>query len=239
VVSDSRYKIMKMDGSTILYDAGLVPAPTQDLFDCKRQESDQQKPSGIGRAEVVYFSLGNKKLVLKHYFRGGLVAALVKDCYLGCSVEKSRAFREWRLLKKMRGLGLPVPDAVAARVETKVFCYRADLITEEIENIKTLSDALTSGALSFDIWKKIGVCIKSFHQHDVYHADLNARNILIEEIGRVYLIDFDNSYVRIGEGWKMTNLARLKRSLLKFKGNTTGFNFEESDWSALLKGYGG
>jgi 3-deoxy-D-manno-octulosonic acid kinase len=138
----------------------------------------------------------------------------------------------------MKGLGLPVPDAVAARVETSLLCYRADLITVEIENIKTLSDALTSGALSDETWKKIGFCVKSFHLHDVYHADLNARNILIEETGRVYLIDFDNSYVRTGsKTWKTANLARLKRSLLKFKGNTDGFNFSDPDWLALLEGY--
>jgi hypothetical protein len=35
----------------------------------------------------------------------------------------------------------------------------------------------------------------------------------------------------------MSNLARLKRSLLKFKRNESVFHFEEQDWSELLAGY--
>ena len=54
----------------------------------------------------------------------------------------------------------------------------------------------------------------------------------------VYLIDFDNSYFRVNsETWKMANLARLKRSLLKFRKNRDGFNFSDENWTALLEGY--
>ncbi|MFV9616522.1 MAG: lipopolysaccharide kinase InaA family protein, partial [Gammaproteobacteria bacterium] len=61
---------------------------------------------------------------------------------------------------------------------------------------------------------------------------------LLTESMKIYLIDFDNSYIRIGsDSWKMANLSRLKRSLLKFKNNTDGFNFNEDNWSALLDGY--
>ncbi len=166
------------------------------------------------------------------------MASVLKDQYLGFDIEKSRAFREWRLLKKMRQLGLPVPDAVAAHVDKKMFYYRADLITEKIANSKTLADVLEKNAISAELWKKVGACIKSFHQHDIYHADLNARNILLNDSGDVYLIDFDNSYIRVNSAsWKMQNLARLKRSLLKFKKNVTGFNFSEDNWSELLAAY--
>ena len=60
------------------------------------------------------------------------------------------------------------------------------------------------------------------------------------ETGDVYLIDFDNSGFRPGSGsWKRAILTRLKRSLLKFKRNDTGFDFTEADWVALLAGYKG
>ncbi len=167
------------------------------------------------------------------------MASILRDSYFGFSVIKSRAFREFRLLKKMDDLDLPVPIAVAAHVEKGLLSYRADLITEELKHIETLSDRLSGGVLDEAGWQKIGRCIKQFHQHDIYHADLNARNILLSESLDVYLIDFDNSYIRLGSGtWKLANLTRLKRSLLKFKSNTDGFNFDEDDWSALLAGYG-
>ena len=104
------------------------------------------------------------------------------------------------------------------------FFYNWFIVTKFI--IKTLAEVLEKKAISAEQWKKVGACIKLFHQHDIYHADLNARNILLTESGDVYLIDFDNSDFRVGsDSWKMDNLTRLKRSLLKFKKNESCFNF--------------
>ncbi len=260
---DNQLKITKQAGSTILYDASLIATPTLQLFDSDyhtNSENQQNNPAlrvstvspkvGIGRARVVYFYHENIKMVLKHYYRGGLMASIVKDKYIGFDVEKTRAFKEFRLLTKMQQLGLPVPVAIAARVEKGPFYFRVDLITREIENAETLADVLIKQVIDINAWKKIGACIKSFHQLDVYHSDLNARNILFagnlpgntsgnaSETGDIYLIDFDNSYFRANaKSWKMANLARLKRSLLKFRKNIAGFNFTENNWTALLEGY--
>ena len=247
---ESQFNIKKTGDSYILYDASIIADPSLQLFDhdYHTNQSAQQKNSspaaeltseaGIGRARVVYLSHADKTWVLKHYYRGGVVASVLKDQYLGFDIEKSRAFREWRLLKKMRQLGLPVPDAVAAHVDKRWFYYRADLITVKIEDSKTLADVLEENTIESEQWEKIGACIKLFHQHDIYHADLNARNILLAETGDVYLIDFDNSYVRANSAsWKMANLSRLKRSLLKFRKNVAGFNFAEENWHVLLSAY--
>jgi len=242
----SQFKIIKSGGSYILYDTGIIAEPTVALFDrdyhtnqqTRQKKSLPQTEGGIGRAKVVYFPYGDKTFVLKHYYRGGAVASILKDSYLGFNVEKSRAFKEWRLLKKMHALALPVPEAVAAHVERDCLFYRADLITVKIENTQTLADVLTEKAIATEQWQEIGRCIRRFHDHDIYHADLNARNILLSDAGDVYLIDFDNSYLRADSAkWKMANLARLQRSLLKFKKNTTAFNFAEENWTALLSGY--
>ena len=254
---ENQFKIKKIANSYILYDDDVIAEPTLALFNAVLHNGDyhtnsaaQQNNSvpkskpGIGRAQVVYFQYKNNvqsySLVLKHYYRGGLIAKVSKDSYLGHAVENSRAFKEFRLLKKMRELELPVPDAVAARVEKKLFCYRADLITREIENVKTLADVISEQALDAALWKKIGRVIKQFHLHDIYHADLNARNILLTDTEEIYLIDFDNCYIRAGiTSWKTANLARLNRSLMKFKNNTKDFNFDEKSWRYLLDGYAG
>jgi 3-deoxy-D-manno-octulosonic acid kinase len=252
--SGDHFKIKKSGCSYILYDASIMSDPTLQLFDADyhTKQSTQQKNSsschdsdreksagaGIGRARAVYFQHEDKALVLKHYYRGGMVARFIKDRYLGINIENSRAFREWRLLNKMYHLGLPVPRALAAHVEKGLISYTADLITEELKDSKTLAEVLTEKSIDEKQWKKIGACISLFHQHNVYHADLNARNILLTGSGDVYLIDFDNSYIRLDSAsWKMANLARLKRSLLKFKRNEKCFNFDEANWSILLQGY--
>jgi len=241
----SQYTIKKIDNSYILYDEDVISNPVLEIFDQDYHSNNQQSLSsdlsgevGIGRAKVVYFHCDNKNMVLKHYFRGGMVASFIKDQYFGFDIEKTRSFKEWRLLKDMQKLGLPVPDAIAAHVKKSLFYYQADLITQKIENTKTLTDVLIEKDLSGEQWKEIAYCIKKFHDNNIFHADLNARNILLTETGEVYLIDFDNSDFRLGSNsWKMANLTRLKRSLLKFKKNESCFNFSEDNWLSFLEGY--
>ena len=247
--SDKNYKTIKTGKAYILYDASIITEPGLSFFDrdyhtkqqAQQNNSTAEKSGGIGRARVAYFSQQGRSLVLKHYYRGGLVAALLKDRYLGLDIEKSRAFREWRLLKKMAGLGLPVPVAVAAHVEKAGLFYRADLVTEEIKQAQTLADVLSANNIDAGLWQNIGACIKRFHQHNVYHADLNARNILLAGDRReVFLIDFDNSDIRANTAsWQAANLARLHRSLCKFKKNQPAFKFDDAGWAALLAGYDG
>lgn len=243
-VEDGR-KVRKIGRSYVLYDDLLISEMNLQIFDADYLTNGEScsnsivsSDAGIGRARVVYFIHNNVTMVLKHYYRGGLVSTLIKDRYFGFNIENTRSFREWHLLKKMRSFDLPVPNAVAARVIKGLFFYQADLITQKIEDTKTLSDVLNEGSVSSEQWGRIGACIKLFHQKGIYHADLNARNILLNQEGEVYLIDFDNSYIRKGcASWKMSNLTRLKRSLKKFLKNESVFCFEEKDWSALIRGY--
>lgn len=192
-----------------------------------------------GRGHAVFFTYQGHDLILKHYQRGGLVASLLGDKYLGSDPDNSRAFREWRLLSQMYGLQLPVPKPVAASVSRHGSFHRADLVTKQIHDVKPLADYLLAGELSKTTWQDIGTCIRRFHDAGVYHADLNARNILLNPDSRdVYLIDFDKGSIRyIGEAWKASNLARLQRSLNKFKSMNKSFNYNETEWESLLDGY--
>ncbi|MBL4712037.1 MAG: 3-deoxy-D-manno-octulosonic acid kinase [Gammaproteobacteria bacterium] len=247
---NTQFKVKIIGSAFLLFDADIFCSPTLQLFDTDyhtkqvsqqnilSSQSDTVASEGIGRAKVVYFSDEDKSFVLKHYYRGGLVASIVKDSYIGFDPDKTRAFQEFRLLKKMQELELPVPVAAAACAVKGLFSFRMDLITEEIKNVKTLADKLSGQPLTQDRWNSIGACIRLFHLHDIYHADLNTRNILLNDKDEIYIIDFDNSYFRRGENaWKMANLLRLKRSLLKFKENTDSFCFDEKNWSAFLAGY--
>ncbi len=198
--------------------------------------------TGIGRAPVIFFSHNGLSLVLRHYYRGGLVARFIQDWYLGVQLKNTRAYREWCLLRTMRNLNLPVPVPVAARVLKKGIFYQADLVTVEIQQSETLADYLMQQELSEAEWGQVGQCIKRFHAHNIYHADLNARNILLKKISgnenEVYLIDFDRGNIRHRSGrWQQENLGRLKRSLEKFKERVTGFNYNDHAWTELMTGY--
>jgi 3-deoxy-D-manno-octulosonic acid kinase len=232
--SEHAEQTLRLGKRHILYDASLLEHPDAGLFDV-----DAATGTAAGRAHAVFFDYHGLQLVLKHYHRGGLVASVLGDRYFGIRPQASRAYREWRLLHAMRQLQLPSPVPVAASVTRHGLFHRADLVTLRIDDSQTLADALLSRPLDRAQWQAVGRCIRRFHDHSIWHADLNARNILLDADGNVYLIDFDRGRFRyVGETWKAANLARLQRSLLKFRSMHEGFNYSADDWRALLGGYG-
>ena len=218
----------------------MIEHPRAELFDIDsaRQGADEHSLAQ-GRGHAVFFKHEGIDLVLKHYQRGGKMAALLGARYIGLNCYKSRSFNEWHLLRHMSELSLPVPLPVAANCTRHGLFYRADLVTRQIHNVVTLADHLMQEECDKAGWQNIGACIRRFHDASIYHADLNARNILLDTgSGDVYLIDFDKGGMRyLGDAWKAANLARLQRSLLKFKSLNEVFHFEQDDWKALLDGY--
>jgi 3-deoxy-D-manno-octulosonic acid kinase len=66
------------------------------------------------------------------------------------------------------------------------------------------------------VWSRIGDTLGRFHREGVFHADLNAHNVLLDADEAVWLIDFDRGALRAsGTEWKRANLSRLFRSLQK------------------------
>ena len=114
--------------------------------------------------------------------------------------------------------------------------YRADLITQRIENSESLAAKLAQGPLSLSEWIAIGRCIRRFHDAGVHHADLNAHNILLTP-EQVYLIDFDRGELRKRGWWADTTLVRLYRSLEKVTLLAAPESFTDEDWHSLLAGY--
>lgn len=221
----------------ILYDADLI-TPSPEHFSCKTLETrNLVVGQSDGRGQTCFYRHENQVFALRHYQRGGLIAKLFHDSYFGLVLKQTRAWKEWYLLKQMRELSLPVPQPVAARVLKQGLFYRADLITVYIAGSATLASLLESTPLTDELWQSIGRCIANFHNNSIYHSDLNAKNIMLDEMNKVYLIDFDQCRIRPGGKWQNSNLERLRRSLDKFKIKNNGFNFSESDWQQLQQGY--
>lgn len=231
-------QVLKKDGYRILYDAELVIAPSPQLFDLKylAQKGAIDQPLG-GRGSCYFIAADGQDRVLRHYRRGGLVGKVIFDQYFGWSTEMSRSWREWRLLWLLYTEGFPVPRPVAAGMCQSFCYYRADLITVQIPGAQTLAESLIKGELSADIWRSVGHCIKSFHERGVYHADLNAHNILLGYEDKVFLLDFDRCRLREDGIWRQENLQRLQRSLLKLNKKNETFGFNETAWQFLLSGY--
>jgi len=226
---------------SIVYNGALELDCPQRLFvDANAGDSVSGADDSLTRRGTArFFRYKHMPMVLKHYHRGGLVGHLVRDTYLRSLRGFSRMKTEFTLLVKLRKLALPVPEPVAFRqIRTSLFTYTGDLITRRIPDALTLTARLREAALEPQVWQDIGATIARFHARQVYHADLNASNILLDCNDSVHLIDFDKAAIRPanGERWKSSNLQRLRRSLDKLSGLDT-LHFSDNDWQALLCGY--
>lgn len=227
-----------LNGQHILYDAVQLSNIESNWFDSSYWQN-LHCITGLarGRASTVFFSWQQQIYVLRHYHRGGLAAKFVRNYYLWTGLERTRAWREWHLLAKMARMQLPVPAPVAARVTRRGFYYQADLITQKIGDSVSLSQILINQSLTDMLWRKLGEVLAQFHNAGIYHADLNAHNILFSG-SHFFLIDFDRGYMRaIRKRWQQANLKRLLRSLRKLKDRNGDFNFTMENWLVLRKAY--
>ncbi|MEC4739852.1 3-deoxy-D-manno-octulosonic acid kinase [Shewanella sp. E94] len=180
---------------------------------------------------------GDSQWVLRHYYRGGMMAKLSKDSYFYTGLSKTRAVSELTLLAQLYSEGFPVPKPIAANVERHGLHYRADLIIERVAGAQDLVAKLSQTAMSDTQWQQLGTCIAKFHQRGVYHADLNAKNILIAD-DNFYLIDFDRGEIRTPDTtWQNANLERLLRSFNKEKGILSTLEFTQDNWQHFMLGY--
>jgi len=221
----------------MLYDASCCGQPDERLFERGHWRSrGALEESPGGRGTVAFIRDGERRWVLRHYRRGGLAAKLLGDNYLWTGAARTRAFREWRLLRELRAAGLPVPEPVAARYERHGLFYRADLVTGELPTRRTLTHALTTAPLDPATWRAIGACVGRLHALGVHHADLNAHNLLLGDDGTVYVLDFDRGRIRPRGAWEQAVLERLQRSLRKVTTGLPPDRFADAAWQALLAG---
>jgi len=200
-------------------------------------KSNQVYKKASGRGSTYFFTQNKNHWVLRHYWRGGLIGKACKDRYFWHSLTTTRAYQELSLLDTLQQLELPSPIPIAARLVKRGLFYQADIITQAIDNNQSLAQHLNK-TTDNTLWERVGKTIAQFHNHDIYHDDLNAHNILVSETGEVSIIDFDKGkIIKSHEQWMEKNLSRLHRSLKKktIKGKIN--YFKEDDWSLLMKGY--
>lgn len=221
----------------ILYDGQLLDQIDEAWFEADYWRSqDQVVGAAVGRGTTLIVKAPRGTWVLRHFQRGGLVARPFKDRYLWRRANATRPFREWRLLVELFKRGLPVPRPVAARFQRSGIWYRGDLITIYLPQTQSLAELLDIGHQEESVWESIGRVLRRFHNEGVDHPDLNAHNILLNDRGEVFVVDFDRGELRPKGGWQKTNLDRLERSLRKIA-TQHGGAFPAVGWRALRLAY--
>lgn len=228
-------QIQKTTDGAILFDSAHVAEANEQWFAQVAGADDERH---AGRGAVVFFNAPFAACVLRHYRRGGLAARLSQDRYLWTGRERTRAFREFRLLAELAEAGLPVPLPLMARYVRKRMSYQADLITRQIPAAQTLAERLVTRSLDAALATTVGRTLADFHANGVWHADLNANNVMVDAAGKVWLIDFDRCQRRKPVmNWQLANLQRLLRSFRKLQVCKHMSNFEAVFWHPMLAAY--
>ena len=207
----------QQDSLFIVYDADSLKEPDPELFDAVNWEA-QGAVSGKaqGRGSALFLDTSFGELVLRQYLRGGQVARISRDRYAFTGYSKSRPVVEFEVLVRLQAAQLPVPAPLAAMCRRDGLTYQGWLLTRRIPGALPLADLLDSRGSDPELWRTVGRVIRKFHDHDLVHADLNARNILLDTADAVHLLDFDRARFSSADSLAYAaNLKRLRRSLEK------------------------
>ena len=232
------HRVTEAADGTILFDAARTAQVDHDWFSPGYWEDrGLLRSQAGGRGGVSLIDTPAGEAVLRHYRRGGMVAALLGDRYLFTGKARTRSQREFRLLMELQRRGLPVAPPLAARYVRRGLRYSADLVTLRIPDAVTLAERVGDAAFNETLAGQVGELVARFHREGAWHADLNAHNILVNGDG-LHLIDFDKGRLRSpSTRWRKANLARLKRSLVKVGVRESGDTFDAELWPALLAAY--
>ncbi|KAF1013771.1 MAG: 3-deoxy-D-manno-octulosonic acid kinase [Stenotrophomonas maltophilia] len=221
---------------SILFDRERLRQADIGLFSPQHWAERARPVSEGGRGSAWFIDAPFGPSVLRHYLRGGLAARLSRDQYIWRGADRTRSFAEFRLMRALRAHKLPVPRPIAAFYMREGMRYRAAILMERIEGVRSLADRAQVAGREAP-WEEAGRLIARFHRVGLDHADLNAHNILFDGNGHGWLIDFDRGVQRIpATAWRERNLKRLLRSLLKLGGERSVEDVQK-DYARLRRAY--
>ncbi|HOF39854.1 MAG TPA: lipopolysaccharide kinase InaA family protein [Candidatus Hydrogenedentes bacterium] len=219
-----------LDGYRYLCDSGKKALLRADCSDTVASalltRAGAVADSQSGRAPVYRFAFERGEGIVRDYRRGGLLARVNRDLYLG-----NRPLAELRIVDFLWRQGFPVPEPLGICWWRQLGLLRGRIATKALDAIH-LQDFLKTGSPSPDLLRRVGETISTMHGLGVRHGDLQVRNILVAG-DDPYIIDFDKArrQAHLSSRGRAANLYRLRRSFEK--------NRLESQWyDAIVAGYG-
>lgn len=189
-----------------------------------------------GRGTTWFLRHNDHALVLRHFYRGGFMSRFNRDRYIFSSLDNTRAFKEFSILERLYKAGLPVPEPAGARVIKTGKGYTADLITRRIPRAQDLLQILQLPA-SNELLRSIAETIAKLHKFGVLHPDLNIQNILVDQSGKVWVIDFDQAKITsLKKRHRYRMIERLERSFIK-EHVRHGIIWTEKNWAFFRECY--
>jgi 3-deoxy-D-manno-octulosonic acid kinase len=181
-------------------------------------------------------------VVVRHARRGGMLAPLLRDVYLG----SPRFLREIAMSRHLAQAGIPTPEVVAGVMYPAGMGHRADVATSRVDG-RDLAEIFfgaqqPAGERREAILHAVGGTVRRLHNAGLIHPDLQLRNVLVEDPPRpsptIFLLDVDTcrAIPKGDDASRRWNLARFARSWEKFN-RQSGVRLTEDDRAAFAAGY--
>jgi 3-deoxy-D-manno-octulosonic acid kinase len=224
------------EAGEVLIAAEAMSAYSPEWFKADMRTDTTARLSG-GRGSVRVFDTAIGTLVRRDYLRGGIPRHVIRDRYLWTGLQRVRSVHEFHVLRELRRRGLRVPTAIAASCRRNGPLYRASLIMRLIPGARTLAEALIDAGDRVSLLARSADAIADLHCQRVWHADLNAANILVDAADEIWVIDFDRARLDVRDRARLEgNLARLLRSLRKLLPAPVLHDVERA-WPAMCERY--
>jgi 3-deoxy-D-manno-octulosonic acid kinase len=209
--------------------AGIIASTSLYQYAAQQATAQQSAARSMsGRAAVHVLATPRDTWVVRHYQRGGAMAGLMGDRYVGTAVP--RPFAELLVSEQARARGIATPQVTAAVVYAAGMFYRGDLATSYIDNASDLAAlSLSDDAWALEervaAWRAAGAMLRMCFETGLVHPDLNLKNILVQrtKTGLVaHVIDLDRAYMdnSLSKHRRMRMLQRFDRSRLKIERST-------------------
>ena len=204
------------------------------LFEPANPSLQAQPVSQGGRNAAWFIRLPNgQEGVLRRYRRGGAMAKLVRQRYLWLGAEATRSWAEYRIMLQLSNKLDVVPAPLGALYQRHGLSYEAALIVQRIPQAVPLANRLDQADPN-----AVAAAVLKIHEAGVWHADLNAYNVLLDAAQHVWIIDFDRAKrCSMHAKHRQQNLLRLRRSLVKVQGEE-GLGWWEVFNQAYLQQWG-
>lgn len=197
----------------------------KDAISSKEYESGATAESGgaaisalEGRGKVITGTLpGFGRCIVKCYLRGGLFRYLVAGRYLRMGVTRGEA--EFRMLSKVRSLGVNAPTPIAFAYQGYPF-YKAWLISAEITGRRSLAEiSVRDEDLCMELITPLIDQLSILIRNRVFHVDLHPGNVVVDPSKNVYLLDFDKarSFKGTKNDLRDLYLTRWRRAIIKHR----------------------
>ncbi|MCB0331842.1 MAG: hypothetical protein KDD55_00015 [Bdellovibrionales bacterium] len=194
----------------------LTSEQKKEILSIIQNPLQRQHQSLEGRASVRHADVqGLGKIVVKSYRRGGLLRYFVSSYYIRYG--QSRAYQEFDLMNQFRALGGHAPEPLCY-VNLGSLFYRTWLVTREVETHYTLAQlSRHAPELVHQAVQNLVRQVNLLIEHKIFHVDLHPGNVLVQQTGAVYLVDFDKAHRYLGNAHSLRQqyLRRWRRAVIK------------------------